>query len=113
MSSRGLSATRLALLTLSSFVLPALSLADDVWPPTRLPGWGRYWDSRRIVTVAAYRSEHEKLDSMAVLDDRGYPQQADSVRRLLERELRKRTGDPVEYLQVALDSSARHFASRQ
>jgi hypothetical protein len=85
------------------------------WPPAHVPGWRQhsYWDSRQIVTIAAYRSHGGTLDSTVVIDNAGRAASADSVRRLTERALRMRTGNRVEFVQVALDSSARWFPGRQ
>ena len=83
------------------------------WPPNHPSGWGQYWTSRRILTIVAYRSHRGTLDSTVVLDNAGSPASADSVRRSIERALRVREGDPVEFLQICLDSSAHSFPDRQ
>jgi hypothetical protein len=99
--------------SLAAVVIFAMVASAAPWPPAHTPGWQEYWSTRRIVTIAAYRSSRDVLDSTVVLDNAGRPAAADSVRRLTARALAKRGGDPVEYVQVALDSSARSFPGRQ
>src|SRR5262245_2577230 len=84
------------------FAPPTFANSDSPWPPNHPSGWGQYWTSRKILTIAAYRSHRETLDSTVVLDDAGSPASADSVRRSIERVLRAREGGPVEFLQICL-----------
>jgi hypothetical protein len=103
-------------IVLTVLVAPVAAHSDTTpWPPAHVPGWRQfsYWDSRKIVTIAAYRSDRETLDSTVVIDNAGRAASADSIRRIVEHSLRKRKGDAVEYVQVALDSSARWFPGRQ
>src|SRR5262249_30599048 len=107
-------ATTRSFLSLTFLLAAPAARAEETWPPTSpLPGWGSYYDTRKIVTIVRYWSPADHLDSTAILDDAGRPASADSVRRLLEPNPKRTTADATEYVPTALDPQARSSSQRQ